>query len=104
MIPVALSHESKIELKLNLNDSGEGNTTKLLHEEVSKVRWLARERRPRAGEQEQDAAVEQALDQQLRRKSSGPVWWRAPWEGGQGRQSPVRPGSCCVWLTQSRVP
>jgi hypothetical protein len=51
IIPVALFHESKIELKLklNLNDSGEGNTPKLLHEEVSKVKWLAREGRSRAG-------------------------------------------------------
>ena len=36
-------------MNLSLNDSGEGNTTKLLHEEVSKVKWLARERRSRAG-------------------------------------------------------
>jgi hypothetical protein len=61
IIPVALFHESKIESNLNLNDSGEGNTTKLLHEEVSKVRWLARERRSRARARRSSAGLGPAV-------------------------------------------
>jgi len=60
IIPVASFHESS-KIELNLNDSGERNTTKLLHEEVSKVRWLARERRSRAGARRSSAGLGPAV-------------------------------------------
>jgi hypothetical protein len=67
-------------LNLSLNDSGEGNTTKLLHEEVSKVKWLARERRSRAGAR----CISAGLGAAVKEKKQWAGLVAGTWKSGDG--------------------